>query len=285
MSIRRLLLCTDLDRTLLPNGQQPESPEARALFAQLVRQKAVSLVYVSGRHLELVDDAIAEYGIPVPDFAITDVGTRIYAREGDDWQAIDDWDTEIARDWGDFDHARLSALFEDVDLLRLQEASKQNSHKLSFYFPPETDLGELESKLVQQVSGHHVLATFVLSVDEVENTGLCDVVPASATKLHAIEFLRERLGFAIEDTLFAGDSGNDLGVLASHIPSVLVANATDDVRNAALERAKTAGHEDALYCASGDFLGLNGNYSAGILEGVEHFHPERMVVIVRRPAR
>ena len=29
-----LLLCTDLDRTLLPNGEQPESPPARALFAR-----------------------------------------------------------------------------------------------------------------------------------------------------------------------------------------------------------------------------------------------------------
>ena len=28
----RLLLCTDLDRTLIPNGPQPESPRARAAF-------------------------------------------------------------------------------------------------------------------------------------------------------------------------------------------------------------------------------------------------------------
>ena len=30
--MRPLLLCTDLDRTLLPNGTAPESPRARALF-------------------------------------------------------------------------------------------------------------------------------------------------------------------------------------------------------------------------------------------------------------
>lgn len=31
----RLLLCTDLDRTLLPNGSEPESEQARKKFSQL----------------------------------------------------------------------------------------------------------------------------------------------------------------------------------------------------------------------------------------------------------
>ncbi|MCI5126782.1 MAG: haloacid dehalogenase, partial [Candidatus Electrothrix sp. AR5] len=31
----KLLVCTDLDRTLLPNGPQPESPGARPAFAAL----------------------------------------------------------------------------------------------------------------------------------------------------------------------------------------------------------------------------------------------------------
>lgn len=282
MSSNRLLLCTDLDRTLLPNGSQPESPQARALFAQLVRQKAVCLTYVSGRDLVLVDAAVREYGLPFPDFAITDVGTRIYARENDGWQPWTDWEEEIAADWGDYDHAALSSLFADIDVLRLQEPSKQNAHKLSFYFSADEDLDELETRLLQHVQGHRVLLSFVLSVDEVSHVGLCDVIPARATKRHAIDFLRRRLTFALEETLFAGDSGNDLDVLASGVPSVLVANATDDVRSAAIERAKAAGHEQTLYCARGSYLGLNGNYSAGILEGVEHFYPERMSVIVRR---
>lgn len=282
MSGQRLLLCTDLDRTLLPNGLQPESPQARPLFAQLARQRNVSVAYVSGRDLTLVDAAIHEYEVPLPDFAITDVGTRIYARTRGTWHPWTDWEKEIACDWGDYEHAALRELFADVDVLRLQEERKQNDHKLSYYFPADTELAELEAKLVRRVQGHRVLVSFVLSVDEVAGVGMCDVIPARATKLHAVEFLRSRLSYALEETLFAGDSGNDLGVLASAVPSVLVANATDEVRAAALARAREAGREQALYCASGGFLGLNGNYSAGILEGVEHYHPERMSVIVRR---
>ena len=34
------------------------------------------------------------------------------------------------------------------------------------------------------------------------------------------------------------------------------------------------GHGDTLYLAHGGLAGMNGNYSAGILEGVAHFIPE-----------
>ena len=57
----RLLLCTDLDRTLLPNGEQPESPQARTLFARLAARPGVTLVYVTGRHRALVQAALDEY--------------------------------------------------------------------------------------------------------------------------------------------------------------------------------------------------------------------------------
>ena len=77
-----------------------------------------------------------------------------------------------------------------------------------------------------------------------------------------------------ESTLFAGDSGNDLDVLASPIPAVLVANATAEVRAAAHDQAEAHGTTSRLYIARGDFADMNGNYAAGILEGLAHFWPE-----------
>jgi hypothetical protein len=32
--------------------------------------------------------------------------------------------------------------------------------------------------------------------------------------------------------------------------------------------------QDTLYVAQGGYLGMNGNYSAGILEGLAHYWPE-----------
>jgi hydroxymethylpyrimidine pyrophosphatase-like HAD family hydrolase len=74
---RHILLATDLDRTLLPNGEATESPGARAAFARVAARPEVALAYVTGRHRALVEDAIAEYVLPRPDYVIGDVGTTI----------------------------------------------------------------------------------------------------------------------------------------------------------------------------------------------------------------
>ena len=83
----------------------------------------------------------------------------------------------------------------------------------------------------------------------------------------------QQQGFAKGDTVFCGDSGNDLEVLESHLPSVLVANAAAEVRQQALARARQAGHEEQLYLARGGFMEMNGCYAAGILEGIAHYCP------------
>ena len=80
-----ILICTDLDRTLLPNGKQPESPGARAGFRRLVSRPEITLAYVSGRHRRLVEDAIREYELPLPDWVIGDVGTTIYQVHATEW--------------------------------------------------------------------------------------------------------------------------------------------------------------------------------------------------------
>ncbi|MEB3247569.1 MAG: HAD family hydrolase, partial [Synechococcus sp.] len=125
----RLLICTDLDRTLIPNGPQSESPEARAHFATLAEHPEVSLAYVSGRHRALVEKAITNYRLPVPDFVVGDVGTTIYhvGRE-QDWLRQEAWEEEIGRDWAGLDHADIKALLHDLPDLRLQEHSKQNRY-------------------------------------------------------------------------------------------------------------------------------------------------------------
>jgi hypothetical protein len=40
----------------------------------------------------------------------------------------------------------------------------------------------------------------------------------------------------------------------------------------ATAEARRLGTAEHLYLARGGFLGMNGNYSAGILEGIGHFH-------------
>jgi HAD superfamily hydrolase (TIGR01484 family) len=269
-----LLLCTDLDRTLLPNGAQPESPMARRRFQALAAHPEVILVYVTGRDRQRVQRAIVNYRLPRPHFVISDVGTNIYDLRQGSWQVWQRWAEEIEPDWDGFDHQRLSRLLSGFTDLRLQEISKQNTFKLSYYVPLHVDRITLDQRLSDCLQENKVNASLIWSVDEPAGIGLLDVLPKRATKLHSLEFLQAFLGIPPNQTLFAGDSGNDLPVLASPIPAVLVANAMPSVAKEAVTAAQAAGHRDALYLARGDFLEMNGNYSAGILEGVAHYHPE-----------
>lgn len=271
----RLLICTDLDRTLIPNGTQPESSGARDYFAQLVDRPEVTLAYVSGRHRALVEAAIERYRLPQPNFVLGDVGTSIYQLvPGQEWQRWPAWENEIARDWNGLSHEDLRKKLLHLPGLRLQEKSKQNKFKLSYYLPLQSDRAELSSQIEQCLDSTGARLRLVWSEDEMAGVELLDVLPVSASKYHAIETLMRKQEFSNTDTVFCGDSGNDIEVLASAIPAVLVANSQPDVRALADRLSREAGHADRLYLAQGDFMGLNGNYSAGILEGIVHYHPD-----------
>lgn len=269
-----VLLCSDLDRTLLPNGAEPESPGARDHLARFAAHEQVTLAYVSGRHEALLKEAIQTWSIPVPDFAVGDVGTTIYEIRDGQWQPWQQWADHIAPDWAGADHADLVALFQDLEPLRLQETAKQNTFKLSYYTAVDLARAELLAEMESRLAGKGVKASLIWSVDEEANVGLLDVLPASATKLHAVQFLREALGMSIEQTVFSGDSGNDLPVVSSgELQSVLVKNAHPEVIAEAEAALKQRGCPERLYVAQGHFLDLNGNYSAGVLEGVAHYLP------------
>jgi len=268
--MKRLLLCTDLDRTLLPNGCAPESANAREVFARLVSHQMVKLVYVTGRDPGLVSEAIATWEIPEPDLLIADVGTTIADRAVGRWEKWTHWENTIARDWAGRATEDLKELLNGIAGLTLQDASRQAAFKLSFFTPAGTAGSDIAQVTRERLEAAGVKANVVWSMDESTGRGLLDVLPVSATKRLAIEFVMARWGYGFDEVVFAGDSGNDQDVLVSPIPAVLVANAADELRASVQAQAK------ALYCARGGVLGMNGNYAAGILEGVLHFHPEWM---------
>jgi HAD superfamily hydrolase (TIGR01484 family) len=269
-----LLICTDLDRTLIPNGPLPESPGARKQFSALVTRPDVRLAYVSGRNLASVRDAMRLYALPRPDFVIADVGTNIHRPDNGGWKLIADWHKRIAVDWGDADRDAIKSMLTGVDGLRAQEPAKQERFKLSFYVPLYLGPAAVKAGIGDRLQPRGIQAKLIYSVDELRGIGLLDLLPAGASKFHAIEFLLERLRLAFDACLFAGASGNDLEVLVSPIPSVLVANGSEAVRQKALSDAMRSGTRDRLYCARGGRGGMNGNYAAGILEGIAHFHPD-----------
>lgn len=279
MKMDRLLLCTDMDRTVIPNGSHPEHPESRKRFRQLCNSKYVKLVYVTGRHLELVRQAIADYDLPSPEYVITDVGSKIYRRFHTEYHELLPWQDKIAKDWRSYTHHQLQKALHGISELTLQEQSKQNDLKLSYYLPLSLDRETILKQVEQQLALLGVLTTLIFSVDEPEQVALLDILPRNGTKLHAIEFLQKYLEYALTETIFAGDSGNDLVVMGSSILSILVANAEEEVRQQALQSAERNGNRESLYVSGQGEYPLGGNYTAGILEGVAYFAPELMNLV------
>ncbi len=277
----RILLCTDLDRTLIPNGPQPESPRAREYFNRVCSSSRLTLAYVSGRHQSLVQEAIVNYSLPQPDYVVGDVGTTIYqVEDAQTWHQLQEWEDSIGSDWAGHSHDDLARLFGDISQLRLQEVSKQNRYKLSYYVPLQADRDGIDADMKQRLQAAGVSASLVWSVDEPAGIGLLDILPAGATKLHAVEFLIHSLGFSLQNTVFSGDSGNDMPVLVSPVHAVLVNNAPPEVREEAIRTAQGESNHAALYLAQGGYLEMNGNYSAGILEGLAHYHPHWMQAVL-----
>ena len=272
--IQPLLICTDLDRTLIPNGEQPESPQARLLFCQLVSNSQITLAYVTGRDQVLVQEAIAEYELPVPNFVIADVGSTIYEIKNNQWLRLTDWDNQISVDWQHKTQTDLVNFFADFDHIKLQEISKQGLHKLSYYVSLNAELEPIITKIQAKLTAEKIQANIIWSIDEKAHVGLLDILPLSANKYHAIAYLMKSQNFTLDNTIFSGDSGNDLDVLMSPIKSILVGNAHLDVKEKIQSAMNQVGLKDSIYIAQGKSSKLNGNYSAGILEGIFHYFPD-----------
>ena len=272
--LQKILICSDLDRTIIPNGYQKESAHARPVFRRLAEHPNIYLAYVSGRDRKLIVDAIEEFYLPLPDYAIGDVGTTLYRVTNDDWQLSEDWSDEIGKDWKGLSWEELAEFFEDMDNIRLQEPEKQNRYKLSFYTEQNIDHRRLINDVRLVLTQKRVRANIIWSIDETGTTGLLDILPARANKLHAIQFLMQQEQFSEDRTVFAGDSGNDLDVLTSGLQAILVKNAMEEVRQEAVESLSAQHMINRLYFPEGNYWGLNGNYAAGVIEGLAHFIPE-----------
>ena len=271
-----ILLCSDLDRTLIPNGAAAESPRARERFARLAAHPGMRLAYVSGRDRRLVKSAVDRYALPVPAAAICDVGAALYQVHGTQWSLDTDWEREIGEDWKGYDHDAITGLLAGIEPEKfyLQPPEKQSRFKISYFADISVNTDRLEKRIQEILDGKNIPANIICSVDDAENLNLIDILPPRANKLLAIRFLIRKQGMDENRVVFAGDSGNDLDVLTSGMQAILVGNAADDVRQTAVDRLSAKGQAARLYLSKGGFQGMNGNYAAGVLEGVAHFFPE-----------
>ena len=262
------ILATDLDRTLLPNGSWPPDPGAIDLFNELTQRHDVLVVYVTGRNLDLAENAIREYGIRHPHVLIGDVGTSIRKYENGNWMSHGGWDAHVKQTSPRWDAQAVRSAVTAVDGLAEQEREHCGPFKQSYYV--DHDRKEAILEMVDELAKGKFDEVIVYSFDSQSGQGLLDFLPQSATKQTALEYVAEEYGVNKLDVVFCGDSGNDVFPLTAGFSGVLVRNA-DDQLVASVKQAIDANPALSVYFAKGDFNGLNGYYTSGVIEGAYHY--------------
>ncbi len=238
--INRLIVC-DVDNTLIG-----EEVSMRKLVKTISETSGVGLGVATGRSLESVREVLEEWEVPTPDVLITSVGTEIYYNR--DLKKEHGWQKHINYHW---EPEKIRIQLNEIPGLTLQPKTEQRRFKLSYFV-------EQESKLfpgLQEVK--RILRQADLHANLISTYGaFLDVVPVRASKGQAIRYLGMRWMLPPERLLVAGDSGNDEEMLAGNTLGVVVGNYS-------LELEKLRDYP-RIYFAEGE-------YAAGILEGVEYY--------------
>ena len=262
------ILATDLDRTLLPNGSWQADGEAIELFNELTIRNEVLVVYVTGRNLQLTENAIREFGVRYPDVLCGDVGTTIRKYVNGQWRFDEGWAELIHARCPRWDAESVKESVAGIAGMRVQEAEHLNPFKQSYYVD-HSRKDEVLGAVEECVKGRFD-EVIIYSYDSQDGKGLLDFLPQSATKLTALEYVAEEFATPVEDVVFCGDSGNDIFPLTAGFSGVLVKNA-DEQLVAEVREAMRANPELTVYFAQGDFKGLNGYYTSGVIEGAYHY--------------
>jgi len=263
-------LVTDLDRTLFPNGPQP-APSTLSSLKEWLTENQIEVIYATGRNEDQIRAGILEFDPPLPQYAIAEVGTRIFEIHPETQQFIELIEyrhhlqaQDSAWSWNQFRTA-----LDSVAALKLQPPHNQNEFKLSYTVQPD-EIPILTQTIEERLKPICLTFKIIDSVDETTQEGLIDILPLAADKQSAIEFLLKKINVSDDQIAYAGDSGNDLLPLTHGYRSILVSNATEHVRTQVIERAQERGVEDKVYLAR-----LNGqstgHYFDGILQGLKSF--------------
>ena len=240
--IKRMLV-TDIDGTLiLPENGNPGLTNLGNRIQH--REKGTIFTLASGRHLDLVRQAIEIHNIPNPDIIISSVGSEIYYR-GPNYVEDKGWSSFLKKRWK---REVIAKQLENVSWLTPQEPEAQKPFKISYYFD-EKDYNEEELR--------QILGRVWHQINIVKSHGaFLDILPRGASKGHALMFLCHKWSIPVNRVYAAGDSGNDLDMFRGPVRGIIVGN-----RSAELGSLKPK-HNLFLATREG---------AAGITEGLDHY--------------
>lgn len=233
------LIITDLDNTLTGDDDA-----LRELLDRVGREQHVGFGIATGRRLDDALRLVKELDLPMPDVFDTSCGTELYY--GENLTSDRSWRKQLGYQWKP-DEVR--GLLDEMPGLFPQGENEQSRFKISYEVDPAL------APTVPQI--HKKLREAGLRVNLVFSLGMyLDVIPVRGGSDLSMRHLLYKWGFAPEQVLVAGDSGNDEGMLKGRTLGVVVGNHSPE-----LEKLR---EWPRVYFAQG-------HHARGILEGINYY--------------
>ncbi len=235
------LIISDLDNTL--DGDD----EALREFIDMLHDSGrhIGFGIATGRRLDDVLSWIEERNLPRPDVLAAAVGTELYY--GDKLTPDQAWKREISAYWKP---EEVRQVLDQIDGLSRQADHEQTEFKVSYQIDPAVAPSVQRIRRRLREAGLRVKVIYSLGM-------FLDVLPIRGGSELAIRHLAYRWGFAAEQLLVAGDSGNDEGMLKGRTLGVVVGNYSPE-----LEKLRKM---PRIYFAKG-------HHARGILEGIDYYN-------------
>lgn len=209
---KRWVLATDLDGTFL-HGSRAD----RLRFYDWIESQRdrLILVFVTGRRWSRIEplfdprgsSAESDAPVPRPDFAIGDVGTTVFDGYG---HPVEEIQKEIAARWNGA-NARVQNLLAGEPGLSTQRG--ELAYRVSYDYDPKLLRPEAIARL--QAAGFDV----VMSADR-----YLDVLPRGVSKGPTLQKLAKLQNWPGDRIVTAGDSLNDLSLLAAGYRAITMGN-------------------------------------------------------------
>jgi sucrose-6F-phosphate phosphohydrolase len=262
------VLATDLDGTLIPlEGVEENVSDLQHLKAML-RRHHITIIFVTGRHIESVQEVINEKNLPAPKFIIADVGASIYRPAHGPptapcWEPMPQYQRILDQRMSPPQRRTIKQIATTIKPLQLQEDEKQGRHKISFYVEASV-LQDSSQSLGKALDEAKLPTSIIASVDPFNGVGLIDVLPNEVSKSFALNWLIPFQGVAKHEVVFAGDSGNDYAAMVGGFNTIVVGNASEELKRRVSHQFQSRGDTKSVCFA-------RQHATSGVLEGIQLF--------------
>ena len=225
------------------------------------------LVYNTGRAVDKFQELChqKQHCLAMPDVLMSSVGTKVYNWQQGSWVEDAQYASRLDRAWKldtvrEATYAALAAAGRGK--MHFRPPEEQNDHKVTCGVHADV-MDQVQKQIRKQLTEEGVEAHLILSGKG--DWRYLDIVSINAGKLQALEFVRQKYGFAHNRTIACGDSGNDKDMLSGQNLAIVVGNAQPDLLQWVKSTQLKPDDKEAR------LLVTRAHMAHGILEGLQTF--------------